>query len=295
MRRPSALLVPGLLVGCATPGTSQGAEAFHAEHEAWRAKRLASLTREDGWLSVVGLAWLSPGENLLGSGEEAALRLPEKAPARAGTFTWAEGAVRFQAEAGVHCTLDGKPFAAGPMEPNSRMVLHLGDLRLSLIRRGERVGLRMKDTRAEALRAFTGIPAFAPDPAWRVEGRFEAYPEPRTVKVPTVIGTPMEAKAPGRVHFRLKGRAFSLEPVLEPDGTLFFIFRDATSGADTYGAGRFLYAPAPKDGKVVLDFNRAENPPCAFTAYATCPLPPKGNALKVTIRAGEKDPHLLPH
>jgi hypothetical protein len=283
--RIAGLLVAGL-------ASLAGQDAFKAEHEAWAAKRLAALTKEDGWLSVAGLEWLQPGANTLGSAEGSSLRLPDKAPGRAGTFQWAEGRVTFRAEAGVAVTLNGHPFSEGVLAPDSAgAVLHLGDLRLSLIRRGDRVGLRVKDTRSEALRDFKGIPAFPPDPAWRVVGRLEAYPAPRTVSVPTVIGTPMEAKAPGRVHFRLKGRALSLEPVLEEDGTLFFIFKDASSGKQTYPAGRFLYAQPAKDGKVVLDFNRAQNPPCAFTAYATCPLPPKGNALRVAVRAGEKNPH----
>jgi hypothetical protein len=282
--------IAGLVLAGLAPLTAT--DAFKADHAAWRAKRLASLTKEDGWLSVAGLAWLQPGENTVGSAGDAALHLPDKAPARAGTLVWSDGRVIFRTAPGVAVTLNGKPFGEGELAPDSAAaVLHLGDLRLSLIRRGDRVGLRVKDTRSEALRAFKGIPAYPPDPAWRVVGRLEAYPEPRSVSVPTVIGTPMEAKAPGRVHFRLRGRALSLEPVLEDDGTLFFIFRDASSGRQTYPAGRFLYAEPAKDGKVVLDFNRAHNPPCAFTAYATCPLPPKGNALRVAVRAGEKNPH----
>jgi len=284
-----SIRIAGLLLAGLAPLAAQ--DAFKAEHEAWRSKRLASLTKEDGWLSVAGLEWLKPGENTVGSAAGSALRLPDKGPALAGTLVWADGRVTFRAAPGVAVTMNSKPFVEGELTPDSAAVLHLGDLRLSLIHRGDRMGLRVKDIRSEALRTFKGIPAFPPDPAWRVEGRLKAYPEPRTVSVPTVIGTPMEAKAPGRVHFRLKGRGLSLEPVLEDDGTLFFIFRDASSGHQTYPAGRFLYAEAAKDGKVVLDFNRAQNPPCAFTAFATCPLPPKGNALAVAVRAGEKNPH----
>lgn len=155
------------------------------------------------------------------------------------------------------------------------------------------MGLRLRDLHSETFARFKGIPAFAPDPAYRVVADFHPYMPMKDTKVATVIGTPMDAKIPGRVTFTLQGKTMALEPVLDDDGvTLFFIFRDGTTGHGTYPAGRFLYAEPAKDGKVMLDFNRAENPPCAFTLYATCPMAPEENTLPIKVEAGEKDPHM---
>lgn len=291
MANPGGRMAAVLLAGV-MPLLAQS--SFKADEAAWRAKRLANLTKPDGWLSVSGLDWLSAGENTLGSAEDAALRLPAKAPARVGTLTWKDGKVHFKAAEGVMPTLGGKPFLEGDLEADSpTSVLSLGDLRFAVIARGKRMGLRLRDLHSETFQKFKGIPAYAPDPAFRVEGRFEPYTPMKDAQVATVIGTPMDAKIPGRVTFTLQGKALSLEPVLDDDGTtLFFIFRDGTTGHGTYPAGRFLYAEPAKDGKVLLDFNRAENPPCAFTLYATCPLAPDQNTLSIAVKAGEKDPHL---
>ncbi|HEU4952859.1 MAG TPA: DUF1684 domain-containing protein [Holophagaceae bacterium] len=268
--------------------------SFQADEAAWRAQRLAALTKPDGWLSVAGLDWLEPGANTIGSAPDAALRLPTKAPARVGTLTWAGGKVHFQAAPGVTPTLGGKPFLEGDLAPDdAASVLSLGDLRFGVIARGSRMGLRLRDLHSETFDRFQGIPAYAPDPAYRVVARFEPYAPMKATRVATVIGVPMDAQIPGRVTFILKGKTMSLEPILDDDGTtLFFIFRDGTTGHGSYPAGRFLYAEPAKDGTVILDFNRAENPPCAFTTYATCPMAPPQNTLPLAIEAGEKDPHL---
>ena len=281
-----------LLMASALPMLAQA--SFQADEAAWRAKRLANLTKPDGWLSVAGLDWLQPGENTLGSAADAALQLPAKAPARVGTLTWKDGKVHFKAADGVATTLGGKPFTEGDLAPDdAASTVSLGDLRFAVIARGPRMGLRVRDLHSETFERFKGIPAYAPDPAYRVEARFEAYAPMKAAHVATVIGTPMDAKVPGRAVFTLKGQAMSLEPILDDDGiTLFFIFRDGTTGHGTYPAGRFLYAEPAKDGKVILDFNRAENPPCAFTFYATCPMAPEQNTLPIAVEAGEKDPHL---
>ena len=287
-RMVAVLLASGL------PLLGQRPASFSADEAVWRAHRLAVLTKEDGWLSVAGLNWLLPGENALGSSADAAMRLPAKAPARVGTLTWKDGKVHFKAAEGVTPTLGGKPFFEGDLEPDApSSVLSLGDLRFGLIARGSRMGLRLRDLHSETFQTFKGIPAYAPDPVYRVEGRFEPYAPMKEAHIATVIGTPMDARIPGRVTFTLQGKVLSLEPVLDDDGTtLFFIFRDATTGHGTYPAGRFLYAEPAKDGVVILDFNRAENPPCAFTLYATCPLAPAQNTLPVAVEAGEQDPHL---
>ena len=281
-----------LLLASALPLVAQS--SFMADEAAWRADRLARLTKADGWLSVAGLDWLSTGDNTIGSAPDAALKLPAKAPARVGVLTWKEGKVHFKAAEGVTPTRDGKPFPEGDLMPDDpASTLSLGDLRFGIIARGPRMGLRLRDLHNETFDRFKGIPAYAPDPAYRVEARFEPYAPMKAAHVATVIGIPVDTKIPGRAVFTLQGKAMSLEPVLDDDGvTLFFIFRDGTTGHGTYPAGRFLYAEPAKDGKVILDFNRAENPPCAFTLYATCPMAPEQNTLPIAVEAGEKDPHL---
>lgn len=269
-------------------------EAYRQEVEAWRRAREARLAAEGGWLSVVGLDWLSEGENRFGSDPKLPVVLPAgKAPALAGVLVVAGGTVTLKAEAEAGITLDGQPVTTRVLRTDAEGrpdVLRLGSLTFHVIKRGERLAVRLKDADSAARRAFKGVPAYPVKPAFRIEGRFVPYDPPREIPIASVIGTTEPMRCPGRVVFRLGGREVSLEPVLEPGADeLFFIFRDATSGRQTYPAGRFLYAPLPKDGKVVLDFNRAVNPPCAFTAFATCPLPPRQNWLPVAVPAGERD------
>lgn len=269
-------------------------DAYRQEVESWRKAREARLAAEGGWLSVVGLDWLAEGENRFGSDPKHPVVLPVgKAPALAGVLVVAGGKVTLKAEPGAGITLEGQPVAERVMRTDADGkpdVLRLGSLAFHVIKRGERLGVRLKDADSAARRSFKGVPAYPVKPAFRIEGRFVPYDPPRQIPIASVIGTTEPMQAPGRVVFRLGGREVSLEPVLEPDSDeLFFIFRDATSGRQTYPAGRFLYAPLPKDGKVVLDFNRAVNPPCAFTEFATCPLPPRQNWLPVAVPAGEKN------
>jgi uncharacterized protein len=169
----------------------------------------------------------------------------------------------------------------------------VGRLRLTVLQRGEMFAIRVKDPDAPARKAFQGLTYFPVDERFRVEGTFEPYPSPREVEVPSAQGPSQKMTAPGLVRFRVGSKALALEPYAEgPDDTSFFIvFRDLTAGKETYGAGRFLDAEAPRGtAKVVLDFNRATNPPCAFTPFATCPLPTAQNDLPVRIEAGEKAP-----
>ncbi len=269
-------------------------EAYRQEVEAWRKAREARLAAEGGWLSVVGLDWLAEGENRFGSDPKHPVVLPAgKAPALAGVLVVAGGKVTLKAEPGAGITLDGQPVGERVLRTDADGkpdVLRLGSLAFHVIKRGERLAVRLKDADSAARRSFKGVPAYPVKPAFRVEARFVPYDPPRQIPIASVIGTTEPMQSPGKVVFRLGGREVSLDPVLEPGSDeLFFIFRDATSGRQTYPAGRFLYAPLPKDGKVVLDFNRAVNPPCAFTEFATCPLPPKQNWLPVPVPAGEKN------
>lgn len=281
---PILLFAPALL--------AQAPADFAAAHAAWRAERHRALSAPEGWFSLVGLHFLQEGENAAGSDPALPVTLPG-APPWVGTFRLAQDRVTFRAEPGIGVTLKGAPVSEAILRNDAEGapdVLALGTLRFHVIRRGDRFAVRVKDTASPALKAFKGVAAFPPDPSYRVEATFEAYPAPKPVAIPTVLGTTESMPAPGLVRFKLKGRTCTLQPVQEggPDSKLFFIFEDATAGKETYPAGRFLYADPPKDGKVVLDFNRALNPPCAFSDFATCPLPPKQNRLKVRIPAGEK-------
>lgn len=264
------------------------------ELQAWRAAREARLRSETGWLTVSGLFWLGPGSNGFGSGQHNPIRLPSSVPAQAGTIEFADGQARYRLAAGVSATLDDKPAPAeGLLKPDtsgSPNVLALGPVSFFVIERGGRFGVRVKDKDSAARRDFKGLEWYPPDAAYRVSARFVAYDAPRELKVVNVLGQVESMKSPGYAEFSLRGRRLRLEPVLEePDAEeYFFIFRDLTSGHGTYAAGRFLYAPRPQDGTLLLDFNKAYSPPCAFTRYATCPLPPEPNRLDVAIEAGER-------
>ena len=292
----TALVSTVALPGCGrrTPAVDPG---YIVQIEAWRAERLASLTADDGWLTVVGLFWLRPGENRFGTdpGNEVVLPGMDTA-AVAGTLELRQdGTVLLHPRPGTHVTVAGLPATERTLASDrggKPDVLAADAVRFYLIERGGKVAVRVKDPHSARRVGFAGIRSFPVDPAYRVEGAFEPYPVPREVAVATVQGPEQKMLAPGLVRFRLGGRSLALEPfVSSPDDSeFFFVFRDATSGADTYGAGRFLDTPVPKPPStvVVLDFNKAYSPPCAFTPYATCPLPPKQNELPLRIEAGEK-------
>ena len=166
--------------------------------------------------------------------------------------------------------------------------IRTGSQTFYLIKREERFGIRLKDSQSKARLAFKGQHWFPIDESYKVTARFEALPEPKELMVPNVLGGNFKMKSPGMLKFTLKGKECSLQPVEEDDGKLFIIFGDKSNLSETYKSGRFLYADKPVNGEAVLDFNKAENPPCAFTPFATCPLPPPGNSLEVEIKAGEK-------
>lgn len=275
------------------PGGSSK-EVFLKDLEQWRRTRDANLRRENGWLTLVGLDWLSEGENAFGSDPASAVPLPkEKAPAKAGFFVLDHGIVRVKAAPEVNLSLNGKPVSEQVLKSDaegSPDILALGGLSFYVIKRGDRFGIRVKDSQSPVRLGFKGIASYPADPAYQVVADFVPYAAPKDVHVPTVLGTDEIMQAPGYVRFKLRGMEMTLEPVIEDPKApeLFFIFRDKTSGKGTYPAGRFLYAAMPKDGKVMLDFNRAYNPPCAFTPFATCPLPPPQNRLPIAVKAGEK-------
>ncbi|MFZ5472160.1 MAG: DUF1684 domain-containing protein [Myxococcota bacterium] len=269
---------------------SPAEDALHRDTDEWHATRVKRLTAEDGWLTLVNLHWLEEGRHRAGSAADAAVTLPESMPAHVGTFVREGFEVRFLPAQGVALTREGVPFAGGALrsdENGAPDVLQLGTVRFHLIRRGDKLGVRVKDSQALARKAFEGIPRYPVRATYRVQAKLLPAERPTKLRVPTVLGTVEELPSPGVLVFTLEGKEQRLSPVWEEDN-LFIIFADPTNRSETYGAGRFLYAEAPKEGMVTLDFNRAYNPPCAFSKYATCPLPPPGNRLSVRIEAGEK-------
>ncbi len=264
---------------------------------AWEEGRLKRLQAEDGWLTLVGLGWLKEGANSAGADGKADVVFPEGAPEQVGTFTRTGAKVSFQPAAGVTVTRGGQLFPGGSVQSDEEGrakpdILQVGRIRFQLIDRGDRIGVRIKDPEARARKEFKGIPTYPPSARWRIVARWEAKNPPVEIAVPNVLGEIERSPSPGTAVFTVDGKEYRLTPVLEegsPD--LFFVFGDETNRTETYGAGRFLYADPAKDGTVVLDFNRAYNPPCAFSAFATCPLPPKGNRLALRVDAGEKRVH----
>jgi len=244
--------------------------------EQYRAQRESSLKQEDGWLTVVGLFRLKEGDNRVGSSEANEIVLPAPAPAHDGKITFSKGQAIYYAE--------GKP---GTLLRANLDVITVGQIKFFVIKRGAEYFIRVRDNNSKIRREFTGLKWFPIDPSWKIAAKFTPYDSPRTMLFDSQNGVKQPMQSPGFVTFTREGKEYRLEPVLE-GRELFFIFRDATSNKSTYGAARFLYAEPAKNGMVILDFNNAINPPCAFTAYATCPLPPPQNRLTLAVTAGEK-------
>ena len=249
---------------------------FMEEEKEWREKRDQRLRSEEGWLTLAGLHWLREGENVLPLSKE-------RAAVSSVTFVLREGKVMLK-------MLDGLGKALQSDEAGNPDIVRLGELRLNVIKRGDRLGVRIKDPQSPTRVKFKGIDYFPSRRDYQVEAKFITYEKPKDVSVATVIDTPQAMKALGYVKFRLNNKELTLEPYIEEpdDKELFYIFKDETSGKETYEAGRFLYSEMPKNGKVILNFNRSYNPPCALTKYSTCPLPPPRNWLSTKIEAGEK-------
>jgi uncharacterized protein (DUF1684 family) len=296
--------LPALLAACSAAGWSQAPDAgWLKDLQGYRAYREAHISDPEGWLATVGLDWLTPGPNTFGTAAGNRIRLEGGAGAgHLGVLVVNGNAVQLQPPSGGFSALlkeDGSAPRAGALKTDQQPTkLTAGPLAMIVIERGGRFALRVRDSSAPARLSFTGLHWYAPDPKYRIEAKWVPYVPPRTLMIPTEIGVPDKMVSPGVAEFKVDGRLVRLEPVLESAGAkqLFFILRDRTSSKESYGAGRFLYTEFPdhgldRPGKVMLDFNRLENPACAFTAYATCPLPPRQNRLDVSLPVGEKKYH----
>ncbi len=264
-------------------------ESHRAVVEAWRNQRYAALRRDAGWLTLAGLSWLRPGVNRVGTDPDGEIVLPG-GPSHAGTVTVGEASV----VADGSFSHGGVPADGLQLETDrdggEPTVLELGALRLCVIERGGRLAIRTWDTESPARRDFEGIDHWPVDPRWRLTARFEPTPG-RMLRVPDVLGTVDEEESPGDLAFEVDGRTHRLQALRGGDrGEMWLVFADATNGDETYGGGRFLYTEPPDaDRSVTLDFNRAYNPPCVFSPYATCPLPWPENRLRIRVEAGERN------
>jgi uncharacterized protein (DUF1684 family) len=288
-----------LLVAChresgRAPATADAA-AFARQAQAWRDARLQRLTAPDGWASLVGLHWIDPGVHAVGSGPDNGIRLA-MGPAHLGVLRAAPDGVRFEPANGVALTLDGAPFGSphalrtdAAVGGASVVGFDGGKGAATVIERGGRLALRVRHADAPARLGFAGLDYWPADPAWRVQARFVPHPPGTTIAIANIIGGVEQVPNPGALEFERAGRTWRIEALDEGEGTLFLVFADRTNGHGSYGAGRFIDAPKPDArGRVEIDFNQAYNPPCAFTPFATCPLPPPENRLDLAVEAGEK-------
>lgn len=278
----------------ALTATAQVSAQDSYEHELaeWRGQRVATLKGPDGWLNLAGLYWLEEGPNSFGASADNDLVAPAGSAPKLGEFLVDNGTVTFRTEPGVDVFLGESPVTETLLvddQEKEATLLTAGSLAWTVIRRMDRLGVRLRDYDHPAVTSFAGIETYAADLDWRIEARFEPYAEPRKIRVATVVeGLGWEPTVPGTLEFEARGQSLSLEAYRSDDGFLI-VFADGTTGNTTYPAGRYLAANLPSDdGTTILDFNKAYNPPCVFSEFATCPLATPRNRLPVAIEAGEK-------
>ena len=265
---------------------------YAASQEAWRATREAKLMADDGWLTMAALHFLREGPNSFGASPLNDLVLPE-GPEQAGVFVLRDHEVFLRAAEGETLTVNAEPVTATKLYPteSTRQNVTIGDLTLWIHYSGDRLAVRVSDPHSEIRNGFAGLQWFPIDERYRVRARFVPHDEPITVKLPNILGDIESFTSHGSVVLTINGQEKTMLPMTSDD-RLWFIFRDLTSGSETYPAARLLYADASdEEGWTTVDFNQAYNPPCAFNPYTTCPLPPQPNRLDVRIEAGELNYH----
>lgn len=284
-----------LFVGCSNEAETPYAKSVKEFHK----KRIERLKNPNGWLSLVGLYWLKEGENSFGTDLSNDIVFPESSsPGNIGKFILTDSIVAVEIREGIN-VLNNNSFVTRQTLLNDMTgnptILQFNSLSWYVIKRGERYGIRLKDSESQLLKNFDGIELFDIDPDWKIEAEFMKYDGPKKVEVPNIMGTVDTGLAYGKLLFTKDGMKHTLEPLGE-ENSLFLVFADMTNGEETYGAGRFLSLDSPDStGKVEIDFNRAYNPPCVFTKFATCPLPNKSNILKIRVTAGEMNFHSAFH
>ncbi len=289
----SAVVLALVATACADAEAPIDPAAHQADIQEWVEWRYADLMQPDGWLSLVGLYWLEEGENTVGTASDSDLIFPEgSAPQRLGVITVAGGAATFEAAPGAGVTHEGEPVesmvVSATVEADAPVLAH-ESLLWHVMKRSDRLAVRLKDTESPLFESFDGIERFPVGPAWRVAARFEPYDPPKMVRVPNISGTVNDTPSPGAVVFRVDGRRYRMDVTDDNDEQGYFIiFGDRTNREETYGGGRYIWFPKPdNEGRTVVDFNKSYNPPCVFTPYATCPLPPSEHIMDVRVEAGE--------
>lgn len=284
----TTVLLSVFLTGC---NEHKEDPAYIKSLQQWHSRRIENLKKENGWLNLAGLYWLEEGDNSIGSATDNKIVFPEAAPPKIGVINLNRGVLKFQSAYDIKVKIDSSETKTALLKDDmsgNPTVMQLNNFRWIVIKRGDRYGIRLRDLNSSVIKSFTGVDMYDINSSWKVTARFIKYSDPKVISVPNILGSTEEDTVKGELKFKLDNQDFTLVPISEGD-ELFIIFADETNGEETYGAGRFLYAAAAdSDGKVILDFNKAYNPPCAFTKYATCPLPPKENYLHIKIKAGEK-------
>ena len=290
------VIVATFLTGCqSSPPVIPDEAAYLKDTRAWQQQRLERLKDKNGWLSLAGLFWLEEGSNRFGSDPDNDIQFPDKAAPFCGTLELDRGEVTLKVAEGVEIysgdSLVSQMKLVDDHLPNTTR-LQQGDLAWYIVKRGEQYGIRLRDYKNPRIDELDHIPSYPVQTSYVVEATLVPFDEPRIMTVATPIeGYTEDYECPGILHFRIKGKKLTLHPFNSGSG-YFLVIADETTGLETYGAGRFMYAAPDSAGRVILDFNRAYNPPCAFSPYATCPMPPKENFLPIAIEAGEKTVHL---
>ncbi|MDI9366440.1 MAG: DUF1684 domain-containing protein [Flavobacterium sp.] len=280
-----------LTVLTALPTVVNAQSSYQQTIDKWYNKRIESLKAQNGWLNLVGLFWLKEGKNTFGSDKQNNIVFPTGSiAAQAGYFKRKGNTVKLVIAQGANITINGKPVKEAIVFHQNLLTTPTavaGNLKWSIIKRDNKIGIRLRDIKSPAIAAFKGIERFAVDSIWKFEATLQPAPK-ASIAITNVLGQTNNQQSPGKLLFTINGKQYSLD-ALEEGNELFIVFGDVTSGKTTYPAGRFLYANKPDaNGKTIIDFNKAHNPPCAFTDFATCPLPPKQNILPIAITAGEK-------
>jgi uncharacterized protein (DUF1684 family) len=269
--------------------------AYLKSVEDWKHSRLERLKGKSGWLNLAGLYWLKEGENRFGSDSDNDIVFPEKADPFCGSLILEEGKVTLQVNQGVEILNGNIPVKEMDLQDDhaeNPTLLEQGDLAWYIIKRGEDYGVRLRDYKHHRIEKLDHIPSYPVSTGYVVAATLVPFDRPMTMNVATPVeGFTESYQCPGELHFRLHRKDLVLYP-FSSEGSYFIVFADETTGVDTYGAGRFMYADPDSTGRAILDFNKAYNPPCAFSPFATCPMPPKENFLPVAIEAGEKAVHL---
>jgi hypothetical protein len=289
----TAIVLVMVAAACGKPAPVETADPYLTEIAKFREAREAVLKTDTGWLTIAGLFFLTKPDTTFGSDQANDIVLPAGAPGRAGAFSMRDGKVSVKAASGVSFVLNGKTMTSADLKSDGAGTpdrIGLQDLTLWVHQSGDRLAIRLRDKNNHLRREFTGLNWYPVKPAYRVVADYAPYDTPRTMQIPNILGDIDTMVSPGTAAFEMDGQRMQMIAVADPDHPkeLWFIFRDLTTGKETDPAARFLYTPLPENGKVALDFNRSQNPPCAYNAFATCPLPPQQNRMPVRVEAGEK-------